>query len=311
MQRKLKKATKSAIYVRSAEPNQGAIDARVSICEKYAANADLAPTRVFADIGLSGNTLDQRPALTAMLAAANSKPRPFDVVLVESCPQLGRSFVIVQSIVEQLTRAGVALIVVTPHLDSRDPNFRQQIAVSAMIGDLHISGHRHCVRRGQEGRVLSGMTPGGYCYGYRNVPVVGNGQDERPNTYGITREIIPTEAEVVQSIFKLYNSGATLADIAHRLNEAGVSSLSAQIGVPESRWSPSRILSILRNVIYRGVIIWGKTSRRHNPVSLKATAEKRQPGLWHRRLAPELRIVTDEQFHRAQKILRARKKGRA
>jgi len=301
-------ATKAAIYIRNALANSGSTDAQKATCSHHATqeNLEVDPAHVYVDDGASGSTLDQRPALTAMLVAANSQPRPFDVVLVDTSSRLARSTSVLLTIVEQLMAAGVALIVVDQYLDSRNASFRQLLNMNGMIDEQYLVAFAAKVHRGHQGTVLSGMVPGGHCYGYRNVPVQSVDRDGKASTIGFMREIVPAEAGVIQRIFTLYSTGVTPKEIAGRLNDAGVPTSAARPGAPEFLWSPARIRGILRNATYIGSVIWGRTSKIRNPLTGKRKAVKKPPDEWVIRDAPERRIVSDEQFQQAQ-----RKKGRA
>jgi hypothetical protein len=68
------------------------------------------------------------------------------------------------------------------------------------------------VRRGLAGRVGQGPNAGGRAYGY--VPVVGDKGK---------RVIVEAEAEMVRRIFYEYVDGRTPREIAHDLNNEGVS----------------------------------------------------------------------------------------
>jgi hypothetical protein len=167
-------------------------------------------------------------------------------------------------------------------------SFRQSIETTAHIGRLS-----------------------GKPYGYRNVPVEHADDNGKARIIGFKREIVPAEAEVIQRIFTLYTSGVTVREIAHCMNDDGIPGPAARLGSPASLWSPGRILAILRNIAYRGVTLWGKTCRRRDPMTDKIRTAKTPPEMWVTHTAPELRIVSDEQFKQAQKIQKARKKRQA
>lgn len=82
----------------------------------------LDPAQVYVDDGASGSTLHLRPALVALLAAANSQPRPFDVVIAESSSRLARNTIILATLIDNLTAAGIGMIVVSEHSHSDDAN---------------------------------------------------------------------------------------------------------------------------------------------------------------------------------------------
>ena len=117
------------------------------------------------------------------------------------------------------------------------------------------------VHRGQEGRALHGFTTGGRVYGYTNVPIedaTRMGKYGRPAVLGVKLEVNPEQAPVVNRIFTMYSEGSGQATIAIRLNTEGIPG-------PNGSWSKYTIHEILRNERYRGVNVWGRTKKSHNP----------------------------------------------
>jgi site-specific DNA recombinase len=83
------------------------------------------------------------------------------------------------------------------------------------------------VHRGQEGRVLKGLNPGGKLYGYTNVPILNPdrpGKYGRPAVDGVEQEIHSEQAEVVRRVFQMYAAGLGLALLSKTLNAEGVPS---------------------------------------------------------------------------------------
>jgi DNA invertase Pin-like site-specific DNA recombinase len=83
--------------------------------------------------------------------------------------------------------------------------------------------------RGLRGRVEAGKAGGGLCYGYRVVrTMTGTTMSTRE------REIEPTEATIVERIFREFVSGRSPKQIAKTLNQEGVP------GPFGGKWTPSR-----------------------------------------------------------------------
>src|SRR4029453_14547463 len=85
-------------------------------------------------------------------------------------------------------------------------------------------------RRGMRGRVESGRSGGGLCYGYRVRRSLQNGELSTGE-----REIFAEEAAVITRIFRDYAAGMSRKAIAKRLNAEGV----ARPG--RTAWNPSTI----------------------------------------------------------------------
>lgn len=128
MQPKKSAGVNASVYARSALAGSPSIDRQTATCKQFAArgNVELDPAHVYMDDGASGSTLNLRPALTALLAAANSRPQPFNVVIIESSFRLARNTITLASLIDKLAVAGVAVIFVSDQLDSRNVNFRHK-----------------------------------------------------------------------------------------------------------------------------------------------------------------------------------------
>lgn len=72
--------------------------------------------------------------------------------------------------------------------------------------------------------------------------------------------------EVVQAIYRWVEEGVSLAAIAERLTARGTPSPS---GSP--KWSKEVVRKIARNPIYKGDLIWGRTTRSEQPVESSAS----------------------------------------
>jgi hypothetical protein len=128
------------------------------------------------------------------------------------------------------------------------------------------------VRSAQVRKVARGEVVGGRCYGYRSVPVMVG--DTRSH---VTREIRPEQADVVRRIFTLAVEGKGLCKVAAALNQDGTPSPRG------NHWEKAVIRLILYREDYRGVVVWGKTQRKHR----KGTGVKlkRAEHEWQRRAA--------------------------
>ena len=90
---------------------------------------------------------------------------------------------------------GVCMNFVSQGIDSADKTSRQLLTLNGMMDEQYIQGLAEKVHRGQEGRVLKGMNPGGKCYGYVNVPIedpTRHGKYGRPAVSGVRLEIKDT-----------------------------------------------------------------------------------------------------------------------
>jgi DNA invertase Pin-like site-specific DNA recombinase len=238
-----------------------------------------------------------REGLTHLLETARGKSRPFDCLLVEDTSRLARDLADALRMTAMLQFHGVAVVSVTQGIDSTEANARQLITLHGMVDEQYLIGLRDKVHRGQHGRVLNGMIPGGRCYGYRNIPLEDpsrTGKYGRPAVLGVRQEIEENEANVVRGIFEWYAGGMGLAQIAKRLNQQG-----APAPIPAKNrlvraWSRYTIREMLHNERYRGILVWDRTKKVRHPETGRKISKARPESEWTRVEVPALRIVPEE-----------------
>lgn len=244
----------------------------------------LGDGQVYLDEEISGATLD-RPGLRSLLAAAESRPRPFDVLLIEDSSRLSRKQADVLNLCERLNFAGVKICFISQGIDSSDEKFQLLLLARGMIDQLFLADTAKRVRRGLEGLLRRGLHTGGRCFGYRS----------RKDADGTRLEIHEPEAEIVRRIFQTYADGYSLKSVAKKLNAEHVPSPQPQKGRHSASWCPSAIRGILRNERYLGKVIWSRKHKVRDPKTGRRVfrvREGEQP--IHAADAPHLRIVSDE-----------------
>ncbi|MGD1097415.1 MAG: recombinase family protein [Bryobacteraceae bacterium] len=151
--------------------------------------------------------------------------------------------------------------------------------------------------RGQEGRVLKGLNPGGKLYGYTNVPIL---NPSRPGKYGrsavdgVDQEINPEQAKIVNRIFQMYAAGMGLAWISKTLNAEGVPAPQPPRTRTMQAWCPTAIREMLRNQLYVGVRIWNRTVKTRNPETGRKVSKPRPKEEWRRVEVPKLRMIPED-----------------
>jgi site-specific DNA recombinase len=255
------------------------------------------------DEGLSGATLIDRTALQSLIDHAKRRPRPFEVLMIDDTSRLGRNLTLVLKILEELSGCGIFLYFVSQRLDSRDQNFRQMFIMNGMMDEQFLVGLKAKVHRGQEGRFLNDMIPGGKCYGYKHIPIEDpsrKGEYGRPAVIGVKREIHPEEANQVRRIYDMYGTEQlSLIAITKRLNAEGVPRPEPRTIDPD-HWCLSTVRSILLNERYLGIMTWNKTRKDRAPGDYRTVTHKRPEEEWLIREIPELRIVSDEQWKKVK-----------
>lgn len=113
------------------------------------------------------------------------------------------------------------------------------------------------------------------------------------------------EAAVVRRIFEMVGEGYGLKAVAKRLNNDGVPRPRAQRDRP-SGWAASSILPMLDREMYRGVIVYNASKKRDDWG--QRNQQPRPEAEWLRVPAPELRIVTEEQWRHAHQEREVKRK---
>jgi len=121
---------------------------------------------------MTGRKIQHRDQLNSLIAEAQLKPRPFDVLIVDEQSRVSRKLKDLLGAAEVLKHFGVKLHILALRLDSDDPSFQAMITFNGLNDENNSEHLRHSVRRGQEGSVRKGFTSRSRCFGYRSVPVV-------------------------------------------------------------------------------------------------------------------------------------------
>jgi site-specific DNA recombinase len=277
-----------AAYARYSTDRQNPLstDDQLAKCRDYARERGwlFPPEHVYTDSEISGATLD-RPGLRLLLAAAESKPRPFDVLLLEDASRLSRKQADVLNLCERLKFAGVEIHFISQGINSGDEKFQLLLLARGMIDQLFLADTAKRVRRGLEGLIRRGLHTGGRCFGYRS----------RKDADGTRLEVHEPEAIIVRRIFNLYADGKSLKTIAKMLNEGGVLSPQPQKGRISRSWCPSSIRTILHNERYTGRVIWSRRHKVRDPKTGRRVF-RAVPGEAPIRGAsqPDLRIVSEK-----------------
>jgi len=264
---------------------------------------DLVGEAIRFDEARSAATVAGRDALHALMVAAKTKPKPFDCLLVDDTSRLARYLPDVLSMNDILLYHGVFIYAVAQRLDCREKASRPLLTLHGMMDEQFLVSLGEKVHRGQEGRTLKGMHPGGKVFGYRNTPIedpTRTGKYGRAAVSGVKLELDEAEAPIVERVFTMYANGNSLATIAKNLNAEGVQAPQPPRTRQMRAWCPSSIREMVRNERYRGVFVWNRTKKERNPETGRKTSRPRPESDWVRVEVPEWRIVSEELWARVE-----------
>lgn len=207
--------------------------------DKLDSDPDVELVHIYADLGISGSSMDKRPQLLAMMRDARAGK--FDIVYTKSVSRFARNTIELLQAVRELRDIGVEVVFEKENIRSSDPTSELMLTVAATIAedDLKVDSDRQ--RWSFKRRFENGwISIGNGMYGYKM---------REDNTL----EIVPEEAEVVRRIFDMYIEGAGSVAIATALEADGIPSRSG------SGWRPQTILQMLANEKYMGDSLMGKS----------------------------------------------------
>ncbi len=273
---------RGAIYARYSTERQNAksIDDQFRICRDYATRNGIEIVAQYTDRERSGYSL-KREGLLKLLEDARSKK--FDVLLVEHTSRLSRDGLELRKLIKDFQKLGITVIFVSQNLRTDKQEDVALIKLLNVVDEQYIEGIKIATRRGLEGALLRGKWVSSPPYGYR----LKDGK----------LEINEEEAKVVKEIFERYANGEGLRLICYSLNERGIKPRRAK------HWSTSTLSCMLRNPIYKGEIIWGRTKRLEDE-KITVISNPREP---IRIEKPELAIVSKEVWERANRRLEENK----
>jgi site-specific DNA recombinase len=201
----------------------------------------------FIDDGYSGATL-VRPALERLRDLASVGG--LDRLYVHSPDRLARKYAYQVLLVDELQRAGVAVIFLNREL-GRSPEDDLLLQVQGMMAEYERAKILERSRRGKRHAAHSGSVNALSCapYGYRYI-------DKRTGGGRACYEIDLEQAQVVRQIFTwVGQERATLAEVCRRLTQAGIPT---QTG--KKTWERSVVWGMLKNPAYKGLAAFGKTA---------------------------------------------------
>jgi DNA invertase Pin-like site-specific DNA recombinase len=248
--------------------------------------------QTYTDAAVSGASIEGRAGLQALLAAAASSPRPFDVVLVDDSSRVARDLADALRVLQRLRFAGVRVVYISQGIDSASEQAETLIAVHGLVDGLYLREMAAKIRRGLAGQLERGFSTGGAQYGYRTVPVLDPSgrteSDGRPALLGKRLEVNEAEAAVIRRIFEWYASGIGIPTIVQRLNTDGTR------GPRGATWKFGAVRRLLQNERLVGRQIWGQRRHERRPGSRQKVARVLPRSEWRIVDRRDLRIVSDD-----------------
>ena len=224
----------------------------------------LEPDHTFVDEGYSGSTL-VRPALERLRdAVADGR---IDRVYILAPDRLARRYAYQVLLVEEFRRAGAEVVFLnrTIGVSAEDDLLLQ---VQGMIAEYERAKILERGRRGRRHAAQTGAVSAlcGAPFGYRYIGRHVGG--------GVARvEPCEDEARIVRSIFRWIGvDRISLREVCRRLQKVGCVTRTGKV-----RWDPTTICGMLRNPVYRGTAMFGRTRSMPAKPRLRPIGRRPQP----------------------------------
>lgn len=239
--------------------------------------------KLYADEGISGTKIKNRKEFQRMLADAEKGL--FDMVVVKDISRFARNTVDLLQSVRKLKSLGIETQFLTANMTSMG-NSEFVLTIFGALAQEESANTSKRIKFGKKMNAEKGRVPN-IVYGY----------DKTIGDY-FNLSINEQEASVIRQMYKWYTEeGFGGAKIANMLNERGIKTKRG------NNWSQNSVCRILTNEIYTGKIINGKEEIAD---FLTGQRKEKDESEWLVTVRPELRIIDDETFDKAQDILKDR-----
>jgi len=237
---------KVAIYARVSTAEQAeegfSIDAQLRILKEYCKTTGKILYKEYVDRGVSGKSMKGRLALQQLLKDADEGK--FEEVIVWKINRMARKQLDLLEIVEKLNKLNIAFKSYSENFETETPMGKFALQMMGAVGELERNTIVDNVKMGMKQRARTGKWNGGTVLGYTSKEIPSTTRKNKETKL----EIVPSEADLVKYIFKLYASGRGIKSIANKINHEGYKSKRGNF------FNANGIKDILHNPIYIGKI---------------------------------------------------------
>ena len=183
-----------ALYARYSTnmQNERSVEDQFAACEARCENEGWTIAARYHDRAMSGSSMARRTGLLDLLEAA--RRGEFDLLVAESLDRISRDQEETAGTFKRLKFCGVNIFTLAEGCVTQ-----MHVGFKGTMNAIELEHIAMRVRRGQDGSIKAGRAPGGRSYGYKVIRSTASPTGER--------EIDAEEAQVIQRIFREYNSG--------------------------------------------------------------------------------------------------------
>ena len=278
---------KIAAYCRVSTEKEAQIDSlekQIEFFNEFTKKNDYELYKLYADEGISGKQIKHRKQFQQMMIDAKAKK--FDKVVVKDVSRFARNTVDLLQSVRELKSYGVQVDFLN-NGEVMEGGSEFILTILGAMAQQESANMSKRVKFGKDITAKKGRVPN-LVFGYDKIP------DER-----YTLKINEEEAKIVKEIFESYvYKGIGTTKIAWNLNDRGIRTKKTK-----SKWVQTSIVRMLKNPIYTGRV----TNKKSEVTDFITGTRKELPEEeWIVVEKPEMRIISDELFNRAQELLEQR-----
>lgn len=268
------------------EDQLNSMEAQKDFFSEYTKHTGDTLVRLYADEGISGTKIKNRKEFLRMMADAERGL--FDMLVVKDISRFARNTVDLLQNIRKLKALGIETQFLTANMTSMG-NSEFVLTIFGALAQEESANTSKRVKFGKKINAEKGRVPN-IVYGY----------DKTIGDY-FNLTINAEEAATVRQIYQWYTEeGYGAAKISNMLNQCGSRTKR------NCSWSQNAICRILTNEIYVGKIVNGKQEVVDFLTGQRSEKDETE---WLVMERPDLRIVDDETFEKAQEILYSRHKS--
>ena len=278
---------KIAAYCRVSTEKEAQIDSlekQIEFFNEFIKKNNYELYKLYADEGISGKQIKHRKQFQAMMQDAKTKK--FDKVVVKDVSRFARNTVDLLQSIRELKSYGIQVDFLN-NGEVMEGGSEFILTILGAMAQQESANMSKRVKFGKDITAKKGRVPN-LVFGYDKIP------GEK-----YTLKINEEEAKIVKEIFESYvYKGMGTTKIAWELNDIGIRTKKTK-----SKWVQTSIVRMLKNPIYTGRV----TNKKSEITDFITGTRKDLPEEdWIVADKPEMRIISDELFNRAQDILAQR-----
>ncbi|MDO3411491.1 recombinase family protein [Saccharibacillus sp. CPCC 101409] len=276
-------------YLRVSSEQQAerelSIPAQREALQRYADERGWNIVAEYIDEARSAKT-DERPAFQQMISIAQKTNKTFEAIVVHKFDRFSRSRADHAIYKALLKKQGVAVVSVSEPIEADTPHGFLLESMLEIISEFYNVNLRHETLKGMRENATQGFHCGGRApYGYRL-----DRQGRKVNyKLGPNEEVV-----VVRRAFELAAQGYGGKKLAKELNVYNTDL--------QKRWSPSTVLSMLRNPAYLGHRVWNRKAiaeAKRNPEEKWIVTKDTHPAIVNQKVWDAAQASLDSRKHKS------------